>query len=1039
MASPITQTGDRDRGVALQTGSSSRPTGLTASTTQLDLQVNDSGTVSGPIRHPSSPASNGRNGSGVLARTQRPAVDPVAAMSQLANSTLAITSMTVKLMRLPADITTRQIHRALAQHNLSIARIEIRENVNGLRNGDATVSINPAPSRWPPWSGPAHWCTIDRSNSPPVRVPLEIQRTNRLSDTLRTPVNSVVPRQWGFTTQGLRFGMMANDDTMWELPQWCKYHEVKVTILFYRMILEVTFKVVLGRKLGMRAYKIPIKFSHIKKIIRVKQENGQLGLVIQLPSPPEVSSTTLEVAEASHDDALTLWQERDSWVRQLEITKQTRKANEACAQLHKEYESIDIGRWTTYYVDLPPQTSGIPAALGRFGARLNDWNVELDSIDPFHFVQPGLTNAWTLLSNPTPMSSWELLNSTHIDFPFEVRYQLEACVSQGLLNEYSIDAEFLEKLNSFDVDRARMMLEGVVDHDITYHKPMDMFKEPRILYHWPHCKLPSQAAMVRKAIITPTAIIFKTPGVELTNRVLRKYSDLMDRFLRVQFTDELTFGKIWSDQGSNRSNEIYTRVLRVLRNGIVVGGRHYKILAWSNSQFREHGAFFFSATDHVTCEDIREWMGDLTHIRSVGKFAARMGQCFTTTRQVGGISVPTITAIDDISRRKDGEVWNFTDGVGKISSFLAAMITVDQGLVDKPSCFQFRMGGCKGVLVEWPDVPANEVHIRPSQEKFKAPYNGLETIKVSTFSQATLNKQIIPILNCLGVEDQVFLDLLDEELAEYKEAMDDSTKAAEILRMRVDENQTSLTIAEMIDTFMDVKEPFVWTLLHLWQCWALQRLKHKAAISVKKSAFLFGCVDELGVLRGHSKETEGKANLDADSLPQIFVQVPREGTDPSNSTNYRVVTGLCVVGRNPSLHPGDVRVVQAVNAPGLHHLKNVVVFPQTGDRDIPSMCSGGDLDGDDFFVLWDERLLPKEWSYPPMNHDDDVISPGLDGSTDITIDHMCQFFSQYMQNDSLGLIATAHVAWADKVGPKHRKCRSMLHRIPPSSRDRQNS
>lgn len=1023
MVSPISRPGEPDRGLGLRAASSPRSSGVAPSTNQLDLPAHDRRAVSGTIQHHSGSAPNGPNSPGVLTRSRLP-TNPSTTLSRLASSTLDIASMTIKLMRLPGDITTRQIHQSLSQHGLSIVRIEIRENVHGFRNGEATVIVEPAPSSWPPWSGPRNECTLNRDNFPPIRIPVEIQRTVRLDDTLRTPVNNIAPRQWSFAAQGLRFGMMANNDTMWDLPQWCEYHDVKMAILFYRKVVEIAFKVDLGRKSGMRAYKIPIKFSHIKKVIRAKQEDGKSVLIIQLPNPPEVFSTTPEAAEASHDDALPFWQERDLWVRQLEITKQSRKASEAFAQLQKEYKTIDIGRWTTYYVDLPPQASGIPAALERFGAHLNDWNVELDSINPLHLVQPGPTNAWTLLNNSTPMSSWELLSSTHIQFPFKVRYQLEACISQGLLNEYSIDTEFLEKLNSFDDDRARMMLEGVVDHNITYHKPMDMFEEPKILYHWPHCKLPSQAAIVRKAIVTPTAIIFKTPGVELTNRVLRKYSDLTDRFLRVQFTDELTFGKIWSDQGSNKSNEIYTRVLRVLRNGIVVGDRHYKILAWSNSQFREHGAFFFCATDHITCDDIRDWMGDLTHIRSVGKFAARMGQCFTTTRQVGGISVPTITAINDISRRKDGEVWNFTDGVGKISPFLAAMISVDQSLIDKPSCFQFRMGGCKGVLVQWPDVPANEVHIRPSQEKFKAPYNGLETIKVSTFSQATLNKQIIPILNCLGVEDQVFLDLLDEELAEYKEAMSDSNKAAEILRMRVDENQTSLTIAEMVKPFMDVKEPFVWTLLHLWQCWALQRLKHKAAISVKKSAFLFGCVDELGVLKGHSKETEGKANLDADSLPQIFLQVPREGTDPNNYTNYRVVTGLCVVGRNPSLHPGDVRVVQAVDAPGLRHLKNVVVFPQTGDRDIPSMCSGGDLDGDDFFVLWDERLLPKEWSYPPMNHDADTTTPGLDGSIDITIDHMCQFFAQYMQNDSLGLIATAHVAWADKVGPKHSKCNS---------------
>lgn len=941
------------------------------------------------------------------------------AESQLANAGFVdIASITIRLRRLPPNITTREIYTSLSQYHLNITRIEISENDNGVKNGGALVNIEPAPGRWPPWSGQANVFTINRRNSPPLQIQIEIQRTTRLDDTIKTPLGYAVPHKWKLHSQTLLIGMMAKDDTMLRFPQY-QYHSVAMTIHFNRRIIEMTFEVDLGRSLGVRSFKIPIKFSHIKSFRGVTHEDGRFGLLIQLPSPPEIFSRAPNTAEESHDDGLSLWQERDSWLRQLEITHQAEKSKRACAQLQKEYVTVDIGRWTTYYLDVP---SDLMTPLKRFASRLSDYNIKLGQTDPFYVVEPSEINAWTLLSSAAPTSSLGLLNSKSVHLPFEVRYQLEACISQGLFSEYSINSQFLKKLETFDVDRARMMLEGVADHETPYYNPMDIFEEPKILHYWPSIKMPPQSAMVRKAVVTPTGIIFKTPSVELTNRVLRQYSDFTDRFLRVQFTDELTFGKIWSDQGSKKSDELYYRVWRVLLNGIVVGDRHYKILAWSNSQFREHGAFFFCANDHVTCDDIRQKMGDLTHIRSVGKFAARMGQCFTTTRQVRGISVPKITTINDIHRQQGDKVWNFTDGVGKISPFLATMITHDHNLALTPSCFQFRMGGCKGVLVMWPDVPSSQVHIRPSQEKFKAPYNGLETIKFSTFSQATLNKQIIPILNCLGVEDQAFMDLLEEELKEYQEALTDSTKASELLRQRIDENQISLTMAEMADTFMDKNEPFLWTLLRLWKCWALQRLKQKAAISVKKSAFLFGCVDELGILRGHSKETEGKRDLDVKSLPQIFLQIPQEGADPNNDTNYRVITGICVVGRNPSLHPGDVRVVEAVDVPGLQHLKNVVVFPQTGDRDIPSMCSGGDLDGDDFFVIWDERLLPKEWGFPPMDHDADSASPGLDDSVDITIDHMCDFFTQYMKNDSLGLIATAHVAWTDKLGPKHPKC-----------------
>lgn len=137
---------------------------------------------------------------------------------------------------------------------------------------------------------------------------------------------------------------------------------------------------------------------------------------------------------------------------------------------------------------------------------------------------------------------------------------------------------------------------------------------------------------------------------------------------------------------------------------------------------------------------------------------------------------------------------------------------------------------------------------------------------------------------------------------------------------------------------------------------------------------------------------------------------------------YRVVTGICAVGRNPSLHPGDIRVVEAVDCPALRHIKNVVVFPLKGDRDVPGMCSGGDLDGDDFFVIWDPMLLPREWGHQPMNYT--PPSP-LEAKNEPTVESLKTFFVLFMKNNTLPLIAHAHLATADyeDEGPKHRKCK----------------
>lgn len=48
---------------------------------------------------------------------------------------------------------------------------------------------------------------------------------------------------------------------------------------------------------------------------------------------------------------------------------------------------------------------------------------------------------------------------------------------------------------------------------------------------------------------------------------------------------------------------------------------------------------------------------------------------------------------------------------------------------NNPSAFQFRMGGCKGVLLIWPQAKKSEVCIEESQGKLKVDTKNLEIIK----------------------------------------------------------------------------------------------------------------------------------------------------------------------------------------------------------------------------------------------------------------------------------------------------------------------
>jgi RNA-dependent RNA polymerase len=408
-------------------------------------------------------------------------------------------------------------------------------------------------------------------------------------------------------------------------------------------------------------------------------------------------------------------------------------------------------------------------------------------------------------------------------------------------------------------------------------------------------------------------------------------------------------------------------------------------------------------------------MGDFVEIKVPAKYAARLGQCFSTTRYISSAR-PALRTVEDVERNG----YCFTDGVGQISPVLAHMIAHELKLPahDVPSAFQFRMGGCKGVLVVWPKVKGHDIWTRKSQQKFKAAFNGLEVIRHSQLSRASLNRQTITILSALGVPDEVFDRKLLEQIDHFERAMDDEETAVQMLGRYLDESHTTVTMAAMVSNgFMAAQEPFMMSLLHLWRSWSVKLLKDKAKIVIEDGAFALGVSDETGILRGHQSEQQEGVH-DVDSLPEIFLQI----SDTSRSRKSIIIEGVCIIGRNPSLHPGDIRVVRAVNVAELHHLRDVVVFSQKGDRDVPSMCSGGDLDGDDYFVIWDKDLIPEVWNSRPLEYG--APEPvRVDGQ--VQVKDLAQFFVLFMKNDSLPTIAHAHLAFSDwlREGVWEKRCK----------------
>ncbi|KMU81659.1 RNA-directed RNA polymerase Rdp1 [Coccidioides immitis RMSCC 3703] len=938
----------------------------------------------------SAPAAIAREG----ARSQKGMEDQQRA-SRLFASWASWESLTVNISGLPKDISTFTIWRSFKVYG-SIEWVEIFEDTKGRQDGRGKIRFRPPP-REVFCPDRRHILELDDGQRCLLQVHISPRKP---SNQIPSPINLGVmyPMTTEISVGKLDFGTLIDKDMMLSLRtvDSSRMGQIRFIVDLNRREIVVFFNLsffdprLSSRSPLIYSYRFRIPFVHLSRVLRTK-ELGDSSLVIVLDSPP-IYHRRLNDVTVTFSDTENTWKESDCWFRQTDIPYSQNEAAQAPLSLRKAQSLINIVQ------DAP-----------AFGV-----SADSAAIPAWRWIDPPIRGS------KRTSSLQELVEEDYTPLPFSVRYQLEVCLSHGFLNEYTIGKEFVTALVALGETKARELLEHVASEKHVYYDPKKIFD---ILFVKPAMsrRIPKYCCYMRTARVTPSTVYFGTPSVDITNRVIRHYIEYADRFLRVRFTDEKFEGRIQPSH-NNTMDEVFTRVKRTMMNGITLGDRHYEFLAFGNSQFREHGAYFFASLPHLTAANIRAWMGHFSDIKEIARHAARLGQCFSTTRAVTGCPVQ-IREIEDIQRNG----YTFSDGVGRISRFLAQMVMTEFKIKtpcgEPPSVFQFRLGGCKGILTVSPEAQRQQVHIRKSQYKFPAIHNGLEVIRHSHFCMASLNRQLIVVLSSLEVPDEVFLEKLRMMLGNLELAMTSETQAIHLLHKYIDPNQMTLVLAEMIqDGFQSSKEPFVTSLLELWRAWQIKYLKEKAKIIIEEGACLFGCLDETGTLKGFfhdnipSKDASYEERLAC--LPEIFVQISRA----NNDGKYEIIEGPCIIARNPSLHPGDIRVVKAVNAPALHHLRDVIVFPQTGDRDIPSMCSGGDLDGDDYLVIWDQDLLPKDWFKQPMNYAPSVKALRL--SRDVTVNDITSFFVTYMKNDRLAQIAHSHLAWADYLekGVNDSKC-----------------
>lgn len=491
---------------------------------------------------------------------------------------------------------------------------------------------------------------------------------------------------------------------------------------------------------------------------------------------------------------------------------------------------------------------------------------------------------------------------------------------------------------------------------------------------------------IQRVIITPSYCLFTPYVLDQGNRILRE-------FIAHPSLSMICVLKMDNFEEGRWNNRILLEYLKyVLMNGIILASQNFTFFDFSQSQFRNMSCWLL-----VNPEEILPKTGDYSGINIVAKYGARVSQTLTTTKKTALIRKENIVFIDDvvlIDPETNKIKYTFSDGVGKISYVLAQEIAKSIHLSYVPSCFQGRFLGCKGVWTTMFDDFSGNIYIRPSQKKFSVNISEVQPFELCDYSryiQAYLNRQVILLLSALKIKDEIFLQKLDD----YVSKMNNE----EFIISLIHYEEWNSTFKTMYYNGITMKnDRLIRAIVDNNKDILFNELQNKARIYIKDSAYVIGIMDEYGILE----------------YGEAFLRIKRKNFDLT--LNQR-----CSIAKCPCLHPGDIRILNfkkyiegdptTEKYKVFNRYKNVLIFPSRGPRPHPNELSGSDLDGDNYFVFYDNDLVPEK-TVEPMNYN--MSGQKIKTKKNIKLKDVAKYFAEYINLNNLGIIGDAHLAMSDQ-------------------------
>ncbi|EIW76361.1 RdRP-domain-containing protein, partial [Coniophora puteana RWD-64-598 SS2] len=635
-----------------------------------------------------------------------------------------------------------------------------------------------------------------------------------------------------------------------------------------------------------------------------------------------------------------------------------------------------------------------------------------------------------------------------LDWP--VAFQVAALLHNGLLNTQEIESirpiitQLSNKSAEHTGDTLRLFTEKTRSQT-SFRQPLELLDE-LVNYrasNQPRRTPPAGHFFCSHVTITPTRMLLEGPYITQSNRVIRKYDQFKDHFIRVEFREENRQKYRW-EREVDVLEFLTSRVGAKLKGGVDVAGRRFSFVAYSPSALRNHSLWFVCEEGFRPPVQILKELGNFSATTNQpAKRAARMGvstnacyvpqctkasfqQAFSATQPSIKVSKDQIVEIPDITGPHNNPARPphvFTDGIGTISPKLRDRICEALSISTKPDAFQVRCAGLKGVFVVDHQLEGKIMCPRPSMKKF-LPLDESEDAEIEIVrafdkpGRSFLNRPLVMVLEDRGVKTEGFLELFNDAVADARTAHDSVDQFVAVLQKhrlgipyRLDQTLLKLkALGLVLRTGQDQESLDTDFLARVRLCvikHILRDIRHSARIPIPGSYQLVGVADE-----GQAYINAGKENVFTLRQGQIYACIQ----DPSDA-EPQWLQGTCVISRSPVVHPGDVQRVYAIGKPpenqlcAFARLKNVVVFASRGTLPLAN-CLGGDGHVTRLFIT--EQVDPTEY---------DAREPyTLDRP--VTLDDICDFVVEYIHSDVVGLVADTHIIIADASsdGTLDRRC-----------------